>query len=86
MSKPIIPSQRRQSARFFLQSSELGHSHPLTYKRVCSPPPHPQVLGGGTHSLGGEGVGVPNSDEDPSVHTRLSGGKKCCEKIRETKR
>ncbi len=29
--------QSRQSASLFLQSSELGHPHPLTRRRVCSP-------------------------------------------------
>jgi hypothetical protein len=70
-----------QSARIFLQSSELG---PPT------PPPHPQASvspfgsGGGTHSLGGEGLEGPNSDEGTdtvllyvcyvlcAVHTQLS--------------
>jgi hypothetical protein len=83
----MILAQSRQSVRLFLQSSELGHSHPLTYERVCSPP-IPPVPGGGTHPLGGEGVEGwgPNSNEDPSVHTRFSAGKKCCKKIRDTKR
>ncbi len=48
-------SQSRQSAKLFLQSSELGLPQPPTHMRVC--PPHP-VLGGGAHSLAGEGVGV----------------------------
>ncbi len=53
-------SQSRQSARLFLRSSELGLPHPLPAgefsPRVC--------LGGGGHSLGGEGVGEgPDSDE-----------------------
>jgi hypothetical protein len=30
-------SQSRQSAKLFLQSSELGLPHPLTRRRVCSP-------------------------------------------------
>jgi hypothetical protein len=41
--------------RLFLQSSELGPSHPLIRKRVRLPPHFD--LGGGTHSLAGEGVG-----------------------------
>jgi hypothetical protein len=54
-----VYSQSRQSARLFLQSSELGLPQPR----------HPQVSGvggwGGAHSLAGVGVGVggPNSDE-----------------------
>ncbi len=43
--------QSRQSARFFLQSSELGL--PLTRRRVC---PSPVWFREGTHSLGGEGT------------------------------
>jgi hypothetical protein len=51
-------AQSRQSAKPFLQSLELG-----------LPPPHPQanvsphLVPGGTHSLAGEMVGGPNSDE-----------------------
>ncbi len=54
--------QSRQSAWLFLQSSELGLPHPLTRRRVCL---IPLWFGGGgdTHSLGGERVGDPNSDE-----------------------
>jgi len=37
--------QSRQSAKPFLQTSELGLSQPLTRRRVC--PPHPLVWGGG---------------------------------------
>jgi hypothetical protein len=64
-SANILPKTQNdsdaQSARLSLQSSELGPT---------PPPPHPQasvspplVPGGGTHSLAGEGVGGPNSDE-----------------------
>ncbi len=47
------------NAMLSVQSSELG-PHPLIRKRVLPPP-----LGsrGETHSLAGEGVGGPNSDE-----------------------
>jgi hypothetical protein len=38
--------QSRQSAKLFLQSSELGLPHPLTGRRVCVPLP-PLVPGGG---------------------------------------
>ncbi len=51
--------QSRQSARLFLQSSELGTSppppNPLTLRRVCPPPT--LVSGIGAHSLAGEVVG-----------------------------
>ncbi len=36
-SKPI-GSQSRKSAKLFLQSSELGLSHPFSRRRVCPPP------------------------------------------------
>ncbi len=45
--------QSIQTARLFLQSSELGHPHPLTRRRVCSP----HLIQGGTHPLAGQGVG-----------------------------
>jgi hypothetical protein len=47
-----------QSARLFLQSSELGPPQSLTLRRVC-PPPFGSA--GGTHPLTGEGwvLGVP---------------------------
>ncbi len=48
--------QSRQSAKTFLQSSELGLPHPLIRRRVCPP----LVPGGeGAQSLAGEGGGVP---------------------------
>jgi hypothetical protein len=47
--------QSRQSAKLFLQLSELGLPKPLTRRRVCPPPP--LVLGGGAHSLARKGVG-----------------------------
>jgi hypothetical protein len=53
-------SHNRQSARLFLQSSELGLPHPHTRRRVCPPPLH--WLEGYTLACG-EGVGGPNSDE-----------------------
>jgi hypothetical protein len=40
-----VLSQSRQSAKLFLQSSELGLPQPLTRRRVRHPPP--PVLGGG---------------------------------------
>ncbi len=43
-------SQSRQSTKLFLKSSELGL-------------PHPFGSWGRAHSLGGEGVGDPNSNE-----------------------
>ncbi len=47
--------QSRQSARLFLQSSELGLPQPLTRRQVC--PPHPLVPGGGGTLAGGRGGG-----------------------------
>ncbi len=49
LSISLLTQQSRQSARLFLQSSELGPLHPL--------------VPGGTHSLAGEEVGGPNSEE-----------------------
>jgi hypothetical protein len=47
--------QSRQSAKLFLQSSELGLAQPLTRRRVCPPPPPGS---GGSGTLAGErGVG-----------------------------
>ncbi len=53
-SAPLYKPQSRQSAKLFLQSSEMGLPQPLTRRRVCPPPP---VLGGGAHSLTREGLG-----------------------------
>jgi hypothetical protein len=47
--------QSRQSAKMFLQSSDLGLPQPLTPRRVCPPPP--LVPGEGAQSLGRERVG-----------------------------
>jgi hypothetical protein len=47
-------AQSRQSAKLFVQSSELGLPNPQA--RV-PPPPHPPVLGGGAHSLARDGLG-----------------------------
>ncbi len=52
-------SQSGQSAKLFLQSSELGLPQPLTRRRSCPP----FGWGGGTHALASGGVGGPNSDE-----------------------
>jgi hypothetical protein len=46
---------QRQSAKLFLQSSELGLSHPLTRRRVSPPPPNP--CSGERGTLAGEGLG-----------------------------
>ncbi len=51
----ILSPQSRQSAKLFLQSSELGLPPPLTRRRVCPPPP--PVPGEGAHSLAREGLG-----------------------------
>jgi hypothetical protein len=56
----ISRSQSRQSAKLFLQSSELGLPQPLTRRRVCPPPSVPGV---GPHSLAREGWESPSSDE-----------------------
>jgi hypothetical protein len=45
-------AQSRQSAKLFLQSSELGLPQPLT-RRLVRPP----GTGGGAHSLAREGMG-----------------------------
>ena len=37
LTHPGYPPQRRQSAKLFLHSLELGLSHPLTRRRMCSP-------------------------------------------------
>ncbi len=58
---PSPPPQSRQSTRLFLQVVRIG----------TLPPPHPQASvphplwfrRGGIHSLGGDGVWGPNSDE-----------------------
>jgi hypothetical protein len=55
-------AQSRQSAKLFLQSSELGLLHPFSRRRVC-PHPHPLVRGGGHTRLRERGWGCPNSDE-----------------------
>jgi hypothetical protein len=47
-------AQSRQSAKLFLQSSELGLSQPLTRRRVCPPPP-PFTGSGGMGIIAGEG-------------------------------
>jgi hypothetical protein len=52
--KATIRAQSRQSAKLFLQSSELGLPRPLPRRRVC---PLPPVLGGGAYSLAREGLG-----------------------------
>ncbi len=61
--KPQIKSgywstQSRQSARLFLQSSELGLPHPLTRSRACPPP----LVQRGWDTLACE-RGGPNSNE-----------------------
>ncbi len=63
------PEKCRQSARLFLQSSELRHPHPLTRRRVCSPL---FWFRGDTHSLRERGWGGPNSDEGTDTMVLLS--------------
>jgi hypothetical protein len=52
-------AQSRQSAKPFLQSSELGLPQPLTRRRLFPPP----VLGGGAQWLAREGLGESQFDE-----------------------
>jgi hypothetical protein len=49
-----VATRSRQSAKLFLQSSELGLPHPLSRRRECPPPFGP---GGRAQSLAGEGLG-----------------------------
>jgi hypothetical protein len=50
-------TQSRQSAKLFLQSSELELQHLLSRRRVA-PPPHPTLLSGGEGTtVAGEGLG-----------------------------
>jgi hypothetical protein len=53
-------AQSRQSARLSLQSSEFGPAIPLPADQCCPPP---TLVSGGKHSLAGEGVYGPNSNE-----------------------
>ncbi len=58
--------QSRQSAKLFLQSSELGLPHPLTRRRVCPP----LWTGGGgvhTHACGRGSGGVPIPTRGPTL-------------------
>ncbi len=48
--------QRRQSAKLFLQSSDLDSPSPLAAGE-CAPPPFGPWGGGGAQSLAGEGLG-----------------------------
>ncbi len=52
-------SQRRQSAKLFLQPSELGLPQPLSHRRVCPPPFDPGGGGKGTLTCGSGVGGVP---------------------------
>jgi hypothetical protein len=54
----VSEAQSRQSARLFLQSSELGFPSPSPAGK-CAPPPPLWFRGGWAHSLVGEGAGVP---------------------------
>ncbi len=57
-----IKTQSRQSAKLFLQSSELGLPNPSP-SGECAPPPFGPGGGGWIHSQGERGWGSPNSDE-----------------------
>ncbi len=54
-------------------SLELGPlPHPLSRKRMCTPPPPPEPKEGGTHSPKGEGLdGVPIPTAEEKVKVRL---------------
>ncbi len=58
-----LRAQSWQSAKLFLQSSELGLPHLHSRRPVCPPPPHPLGGGGGHTHLWERGWGSPNSDE-----------------------
>jgi hypothetical protein len=55
-------AQSTQSAKLFLQSSELGLPQPLTPRQVC-PPPLPRFWREGHTRWRERGWGSPNSDE-----------------------
>ncbi len=55
----VVQYSSRQSAMLSLQSSELGPPAPSPEGECCPPP----LVPGGAHSLAGEGVGGPTSDE-----------------------
>jgi hypothetical protein len=58
----IVWAQNRQSAKLFLQSSERNWDSPTPLAAgECAPPPFGPR--GRTHSLAGEELGSPNSDE-----------------------
>jgi hypothetical protein len=57
-----VEPQSRQSAKLFLQSSELVLPQPLTRGRVC-PPPLPRIWGGGAPHWRERGWESPNSNE-----------------------
>jgi hypothetical protein len=54
----LFDGSDHQSAKLFLQSSELELPHPLSRRRVC-PPPHPLVQGGKGHTRWRERVPIP---------------------------
>ncbi len=58
--------QSWQSTRLFLQSSELGPPPTLSPTGECAPTP---LVQGGAHSLAGEEVGCPSSDEGTDTGT-----------------
>jgi hypothetical protein len=76
-------AQSIQSARLSLQSSVLAPA--LSPASECCPLPR-LITGGGTHSLAGEGMGGPNSDEGTAtfwysrysiIPLRLTKSKEC---------
>ncbi len=67
-------TQRRQSSKLFLRSSELGLPQPITRRRVC--PPRPSSGGRGT--LAGErGVGTRGRTLWQSCWTRIQKNSTC---------
>jgi hypothetical protein len=64
----VSTPQSRQSAKLFLQSSDLGLPHPLARRRVCAPPLWFR-WGGGAHSLAGEWRGWESPNSNGGTYT-----------------
>ncbi len=63
--------QSRQSARLFIQLSELGPSHPLPHRRVCPSPIRSGVGGGGRILACGGGGGGSKFGRGDGVETSV---------------